>query len=69
MIELTENMLRLQYDSFKKYVNFIEKELETLRARLVKAEKVIDIVHGMQAGQQLDGELFVALKEYRGEGT
>ena len=43
MIELTENMLRLQYDSFKKYVNFIEKELEILRAKLEKTEKVVAV--------------------------
>ena len=45
----------------------VEAELEALRAKLEKAEKIIDIVHGMQLWQQLDSELFYAVKEYRGE--
>jgi len=44
-------------------------EIEIMGAKLVKAEKVIDIVHGMRLWQQLDSQLFDAVKEYRGEET
>lgn len=42
-------------------------EIENLRAKLDKTRKIIDIVHRMQLGQQVDAELFEALKEYREE--
>lgn len=70
MTELTENILRLQYESFKKYVNCTEKELETLRAKLVKAEKVIAVASKgpcRHAHDKNSCELCEALKEYRGE--
>lgn len=38
---------------------------ESLRAKLVKAEQIIGIVHGMRLWQQLDCELFDAVKEYK----
>jgi len=72
MNELTENMLRLQYESFKKYVNFIELELEILRAKLVKADRLaeqaaitISYAYYMEPAFYLGLES--SLKEYRGE--
>jgi len=41
--------------------------IENLRAKLDKTRTVIDLVHRMQLGQQLDLQLSEALKEYRGE--
>jgi len=70
--ELTENILRLQYESFKKYVDLTEKEIETLRAKLVKANKLADLlgtylVNDCYHCVPTNDDLSEALKEYRGE--
>lgn len=44
MTELTENILRLQYESFKKYVDLTEKEIATLRAKLEKEERGVSVL-------------------------
>jgi len=72
MTELTENMLRLQYESFKKYVDFIEKELEILRTKLEKANKLFALlgtylVNDCYHCVPTNDDLSEALKEYREE--
>ena len=75
MSKLTENMLRLQYESFRKYVDFIEKELEILRTKLEKAEALALSAEFAIEHQDLYGLVFTpwendlskSLKEYRGE--
>lgn len=58
---------------YEKEISFAETTyrlsavINTLQSKLVKAEKVIGIVQRMQVGQQLDVELFVAMREYRGD--
>jgi len=50
----------------RSFQNTCEHVLE-LRAKLEKAEAVIDLVHGLHLGQRLDWKLWNALEEYRGE--
>jgi len=45
------------------------REIERLRAELDKTRNIINIVHRMQLGHQLDWELCQALKEYRADDS
>jgi len=59
LFESREHLLKIEKES-------LQRDNDYLRAELDKTKKIIDIVHRMQLGQQLDVQLFEALKEYRG---